>query len=249
MDVLNEQLIQVTKNIEKQVDATIEQIDNLDSQDLAALRKHRIKELQKEEEQKKIWLMNGHKEYEELPEEKSFFDVLKKSDNVVIHFYTNTSERCKILDMHLKILAPKHIETKFVKLNAEKCPFLAERLKIKVIPTIVLISKSIMVDRIVGFTDLGNTDEFTTETLEWRIAQNDIIKYEGDLSTPPYLQEKCKKQNNGRKIRDGMYNKDDGDLDIEEYGLTKEMSKDNKVESVHLSPELTADELAELGLE
>ncbi len=40
-------------------------------------------------------------------------------------------------------------------------------------------------DFIVGFTDLGNTDEFSTEMLEWRLARSDIINYSGDLMTPP----------------------------------------------------------------
>jgi hypothetical protein len=31
----------------------------------------------------------------------------------------------------------------------------------------------------------GNTDEFSTEMLEWRLAQADIINYSGDLMTPP----------------------------------------------------------------
>ncbi len=40
-------------------------------------------------------------------------------------------------------------------------------------------------DYIVGFTDLGNTDEFSTEMLEWRLARSDVINYSGDLMTPP----------------------------------------------------------------
>ena len=39
--------------------------------------------------------------------------------------------RCKIVDKHLALLAPKHVETKFCKINATKCPFLVERLKIR----------------------------------------------------------------------------------------------------------------------
>jgi len=39
--------------------------------------------------------------------------------------------RCKIVDKHLALLAPKHMETKFCKINAEKCPFLTDRLKIR----------------------------------------------------------------------------------------------------------------------
>ncbi|KAG4963449.1 hypothetical protein JHK85_040901 [Glycine max] len=43
-----------------------------------------------------------------------------------------------VMDKHLNILAKQHIETRFVKLNAEKSPFLAEKLKIIVLPTLVV---------------------------------------------------------------------------------------------------------------
>lgn len=245
MSAVQEQLLQVTKAIEKQVDSVIEQIDNLDTNDLEQIRKNRIKELQKYEEQKRIWLNNDHGKYEELPEEKMFFDVVKKSENVVIHFFRNTSPRCAIVDKHLKILAPRHIETRFVKLNAEKCPFLAEKLKIKTIPSIVLVQNTVMVDKIVGFTQLGNCDDFSTEILEWRIGQNNVIKYDGDLSVPPNMIEK--KPRDQKKIRDGIFNQDDDDLDIEEYGLPRDTLKSNL--SKQEFTELTPEEAAELGID
>lgn len=87
------------------------------------------------------------------------------------------SYRCKILDRHLATLAKKHLETKFLKLNVEKAPFLCERLRIKVIPTLALLRDGKTQDYVVGFTDLGNTDDFTTETLEWRLGCSDVINY------------------------------------------------------------------------
>lgn len=85
--------------------------------------------------------------------------------------------RCKILDKHLSVMAKKHLETKFIKLNVEKAPFLTERLRIKVIPTLALVKDGKTKDYIVGFTDLGNTDDFSTEMLEWRLGCSDIINY------------------------------------------------------------------------
>ncbi|KAL1497246.1 hypothetical protein ABEB36_008238 [Hypothenemus hampei] len=251
MDKVENQLLQVTKAIEKQVDATIEQIENLGVDDLEQLRKNRITELKKFEEKKREWLNNDHGKYDELPEEKALFDVIKKSDNIVVHFYRDSSERCKIVDKHLKILAPKHIETRFTKLNAEKCPFLAERFKIKVLPTIVLIQKTILVDKIIGFSQLGNRDDFSTEMMEWRIAQNGLINYEGDLSTPPDQQIGNKPKSYSKKIRDGAYNRDDDDLDIEEDGLKRDNSRSESLLHMKIptqSNELTSEELAELEL-
>ena len=39
-------------------------------------------------------------------------------------------------------------------------------------------------DRIVGFTDLGNRDDFTTDVLEKRIAVNQIIDYSDEIDLP-----------------------------------------------------------------
>ena len=85
--------------------------------------------------------------------------MTKNSENVVIHFYRDETFRCKIVDKHLAILAKSHVETKFVKINAETCPFLTERLLIKVIATIPCIKGAKTRDYIVGFTDLGKERE------------------------------------------------------------------------------------------
>lgn len=89
------------------------------------------------------------------------------------------------MDKHLEELARKHMECRFVKINAEKALFLTERLKIKVMPTLALIKDNKPIDYVVGFADLGNTDDFDTEMLEWRIARADVIEYQGDLVNPP----------------------------------------------------------------
>ncbi len=179
------QLVKAAKVMEEQLDAEIERLQNLGEDDLEAIKKQRMLALKRQQKQKREWLDNGHGQYEEIPEEREFFEVTKKSDNVVCHFYREETFRCRILDKHLALLAPKHVETKFCKINAEKCPFLTQRLRIKVIPTVAVVKDGKTRDYIVGFTDLGNTDEFSTEMLEWRLAQTDVIEYSGDLMTPP----------------------------------------------------------------
>lgn len=215
--VLQSSLISAAVQLEKQLDSELSRLDSLGGEDLEKLREQRIKELKKQANQRQEWKNNGHGEYSELADEKEFFEVSKKSANIVCHFYRDSTPRCRIVDMHLKILASKHVEAKFCKVNAEKCPFLTQRLRIKVIPSIALIKDSKTKDYIVGFTDLGNCDDFSTEMLEWRIAQSGAIEYNGDLLTPPDDKKKKKASGyNAKKTIRGGYDSDDSDIDFDD---------------------------------
>ena len=55
------------------------------------------------------------------------------------------------MDKHLSLLAKQHIETRFVKIHAEKSPFLAEKLKIVVLPTVALIKNAKVDDYVVCY--------------------------------------------------------------------------------------------------
>ncbi|XP_015686956.1 thioredoxin domain-containing protein 9 [Protobothrops mucrosquamatus] len=187
---LEAQMLQTANIVEEQLDAEMQKMDQMDEDELERLKQKRLEALKKGQQQKQEWLSKGHGEYREIPSEREFFQEVKGSKNVVCHFYRDTTLRCLILDKHLTILAKKHIETKFIKLNAEKSPFLCERLHIKIIPTLALVKDGKTQDYVVGFTDLGNTDEFTTETLEWRLGYSDIINYSGNLMEPPFQSQK-----------------------------------------------------------
>lgn len=181
--IIQQQIANAAAELESHLDREINSLDAMSSDDLNALRAQRMNELKEQAKKKQEWLQNGHGEYDELPGEKEFFEISKKSANVIAHFYRDATERCKIVDHHLKILAKKHIEAKFCKVNAENSPFLTQRLRIKVIPTIAIIKDSKTKDYIVGFTDLGNRDDFSTEMLEWRIAQSGVIEYNVRIQT------------------------------------------------------------------
>ncbi len=56
----------------------------------------------------------------------------------------------QVVDKHLNILTKQHLETKFVKMNAEKTPFLTEKLKIFMLPTLALVKKGKVVDHVVS---------------------------------------------------------------------------------------------------
>ncbi|MBN3296773.1 thioredoxin domain-containing protein 9 isoform X2 [Amia ocellicauda] len=190
--VLENQMMETAKMVEEQLDSELCKLEKMDDDELEKLKERRLEALKKAQKQKQEWLSKGHGEYMEIPSEKDFFQEVKDSKNVVCHFYKDSTFRCKIMDKHLTILAKKHLETKFIKLNVEKAPFLTERLRVKVIPTLALVKDGKTKDYVVGFTDLGNTDEFTTEILEWRLGCSEIINYSGNLMEPPIQGQKPK---------------------------------------------------------
>ncbi|XP_071395393.1 thioredoxin domain-containing protein 9 [Centroberyx affinis] len=190
MDILAKVLEQSAKMVEDQVDSQLSKLNDMEEDELERLKERRLEALKKAQKQKQEWLSKGHGEFREIPSEKDFFGEVKESKNVVCHFYKDSTFRCKILDKHLAILAKKHVETKFIKLNVEKAPFLTERLRIKVIPTLALLIDGKTKDYVVGFGDLGNTDEFPTEMLEWRLGCADVINYSGNLMERPTLTQK-----------------------------------------------------------
>lgn len=93
----------------------------------------------------------------------------------MVHFYRPATRRCEIIDKHLTALARKHIETKFVRIDAEKSPFVAERLKIWMLPTVVLVRDGKTDHSIVGFDELGGGDDFPTEALEQLLLKHEMV--------------------------------------------------------------------------
>lgn len=83
--------------------------------------------------------------------------------------------RCKIMDKHLALLAPKHPEAKFLKVDAEKAPFFVGKLQVQVLPTLVFFEEGVAKARLQGFENLaggmskGKEDEFPTSKVSREI--------------------------------------------------------------------------------
>ncbi|KAL8541527.1 hypothetical protein ACS0TY_002701 [Phlomoides rotata] len=180
-EILEKQVLTVAKAMEDKIDEEIAVLERLDLDDIEVLRERRLQQMKKMAEKRNRWVALGHGEYTEIPNEKEFFSIVKASERVVCHFYRENWP-CKVMDKHLSILAKQHIETRFVKINAEKSPYLSEKLRIVVLPTLALVKNAKVEDYVVGFDELGGTDDFRTEELEERIAKAQVIIYEGESS-------------------------------------------------------------------
>ncbi|CAL0316358.1 unnamed protein product [Lupinus luteus] len=180
-EVIEKQVLTVAQAVEEKIDDEIAALERLDADDIEAMRERRLQQMKKMAEKRSRWISLGHGEYTEIPSEKEFFSVVKASERVVCHFYRENWP-CKVMDKHLSILAKQHVETRFVKINAEKSPFLAEKLKIIVLPTLALIKNAKVDDYVVGFDQLGGSDDFSTEELEERLAKAQVVVFEGESS-------------------------------------------------------------------
>ncbi|KAK9813285.1 hypothetical protein WJX72_011883 [[Myrmecia] bisecta] len=167
-------VLAAAKQMEDQLDSQLKALENMDEDDLDNLRQKRIDQLKLQAKQKKEWLAKGHGEYREIFSDKEFFSEMKGEDRLICHFFRENWP-CKVMDKHLAILAQQHLETKFIKINAEKSPYLTEKLKIWMLPTLALVKKEKVLDYVVGFDDLGGKDDFSTEVLAGRLAAGGVI--------------------------------------------------------------------------
>ena len=178
-EIVGEHMMAAAQVQEKVLDAQIDQMDELDEDDFERLREERKRRLIAAHRKKQEWRFLGHGEYQEVADQPEFFKVMNgKSKRVVCHFYTKTNKFCPIVDARLEQLAREHLETRFVKINAEKAPYLAEKLNIVVIPTILLALDGKVQHMIEGLTELGG-QEFTPEYLAWVISTHKVCVFDG----------------------------------------------------------------------
>ncbi|KAL6543956.1 Thioredoxin domain-containing protein plp3b [Orobanche gracilis] len=169
--IASEKAWQASSSVNQEVD-----LDELmDDPELEKLHADRIASLKKEAEKRQKLERQGHGEYREITEA-DFLSEVTNSENVICHFYHREFYRCKIMDKHLKSLAPRHLKTKFIKVDAENAPFFVSKLAIKTLPCVILFRKGVATDRVVGFQDLGAKDDFTTRTLKNLLLKKGIIE-------------------------------------------------------------------------
>ncbi len=182
------QMLKAVQAQEKLLDAELDALSHLKKDDLQGIRRKRMVELKKRSKKMAEWRSKGHGTYSELGDEKEWFRESKENERTITVFYRNSHKESdkytKILDRHMQVLAQKHIETRFLKINAEKCHFLAQRLNIVLLPTILCTKNNFTHDRIEGFDQLGGREDFTTQTLRARLGQKGNISYDPIVDNP-----------------------------------------------------------------
>jgi hypothetical protein len=185
---------------EQTIEAELAQYDRLidDEDALEQLRLKRIEQMKKQHLMEKKYKELGHGTYEELGGgsmngntgdiAKQFFQAAKESARMIVHFYRPTTRYCDVFHAHLSKLAPKHPETRFLKINVEGCDqengngasFLVERLGVVVMPTVVLVKDRKAFHHIRGFDELGGTEDFSTNTLAYVLGTHGVTDLRDD---------------------------------------------------------------------
>lgn len=108
--------------------------------------------------------------------EKELMDLVPAAEKVIVHFHQPAFEKCKRMNEKLALVAEKHLTIKVVVITATNAPFLVDKLKIKMLPFVVLYKNGKELDRLVGFEKLGNDVlDFKYEALEQLLYRCNFI--------------------------------------------------------------------------
>jgi hypothetical protein len=152
-------------------------LDELESDDIPShIREARLEQFKRMTRDFHDMKGKSHGLYTDIVDEKVFLETTTTEDRCVIHFFHADFRRCAIVDSHLKKLAAKHFTTKFARISVDTAKFFTTKLKIQVLPAIVCFIKGIVVDRVIGFDELGDQgDNFPTEVLERRLVKSNVV--------------------------------------------------------------------------
>ncbi len=85
--VIEQTVVSLARQMEQQVDRELQKLDNLNEDDIDAIRQRRVEEMKKRQEKMKEWAARGHGEYREIFTEQDFFKEMKGEERMICHFF------------------------------------------------------------------------------------------------------------------------------------------------------------------
>ena len=112
---------------EMEVGEDAEEDENDDGDyELRQIKEARLRQIKESHRTKLENIGKGHGQFREIMQDE-FIAEMTSSPVVICQFFHRDFPRCEIMSHHLQKLSQRHIETKFVKINAEKAPFFVEK--------------------------------------------------------------------------------------------------------------------------
>ncbi|QJC32102.1 thioredoxin [Enterobacteriaceae endosymbiont of Donacia versicolorea] len=98
--------------------------------------------------------------------DQSFKIKIKENNLVLVDFWADWCNPCKIFSQILEQLFHKYENIIFTKLNVEKYQSIAEQYNIRSIPTIILFKNGKIIDKIIGSIDKIQLESFLNKNLK-----------------------------------------------------------------------------------
>lgn len=94
-------------------------------------------------------------------------EVVRAETPVIIDFFADWCGPCQMMAPVFESVGKEyHGKLKFVKLNTEEAPEIAQEFDVQGIPCLIITSKGKEVDRIIGFRDAGRLKQAIDEVLK-----------------------------------------------------------------------------------
>ena len=103
---------------------------------------------------------------------------------MVCIFTRNSNKYGKAMLEHMELLAQRHLEARFVWVDAENAPFLTDRLNIYMLPTIVCVKDNKVHKQHNGLNEIDGSGKYTSGILEYLLHIDEMLD-----ESPLYEQE------------------------------------------------------------
>ena len=173
--MVDSMLAQTLLHVEAAVDAELDKAANLDDDDYAKIKANRLKEMRRKAEEQEMHKHNGHGSLSKINDQQEFFGAAKKSNRMICIFTRNSNKYGKVMLEHAELLAQKHLEARFIWVDAENAPFLTDRLNIYMLPTIVCIKDNKVHKQHNGLNEIDGTGKYTSSMLEYLLHCDDML--------------------------------------------------------------------------
>ena len=161
--------------VEAALDDEMEKMAKLDEDDYSKIRANRMAEMRKKAEKAQMNAHNGHGSLTKINDQQEFFAQAKKSDRMVAIFTRNSNKHGKVMLEHAELLAQKHLEAKFIWVDAENAPFLTDRLNIFMLPTIVCIKDNKVHKQHNGLNEIDGSGKYSSGMLEYLLHTDEML--------------------------------------------------------------------------
>ena len=161
--------------VEAALDAEIEKTENLDEDDYNRIKQKRIAEMKRKAEQEQQNVSNGHGTLSKINDQQEFFAAAKASARMVVIFTRNSNKYGKAMLEHMTLLSGKHLEARFMWVDAENAPFLTDRLNIYMLPTIVCIKDNKVHKQHNGLNEIDGSGKYSSGMLEYLLHVDEML--------------------------------------------------------------------------